>query len=433
MPGKAESKKPKKYKPTKADIYENIAAMINHDSYDPSHTSLEQKFYVTMPEVGSFVLIEEYKPGLARVVPVSYIVSCLIKHLCKYMVGWSIYSLDVADATKAVHYWINCSKPAPSPLLLGQKSSPELCFHRLPWDYENARDPTPFFDEFLNRCTNQQAFACYIGSLFEPNADRSQYFWCWGDGGDGKGTLTTMLSGIFGPTCCSPGVPVGNDKFWTVNLHKKRLAIISECESSSFLTSALFKALTGNDAIQFENKGEKAFSERPEVRFLFSSQHPPHIVRGKAHERRLICSYIAPPILKADGMHGKGEDGVIPYQLMNSLWWAEAPSIIRKCLAVYRVICPTFGPIPTEKEAYEDALSDAETYYDGLFYNYFELEKDSIVRGAVLESILDKRHVSFSEKRHFRNYLRKLHKIEEMRDSKGKYWKGIREKPIPQA
>lgn len=405
--------------------------MLNHNSFDPSHISLAQKFLVTMPEVGSLVLIEEYQPGLARVVPVAYITMCLIKHLTKYLAGWGAYSLDVAEATKAVLFWANFTPPSPSPLIIGQKSDKELCFHRLPWDYENANSPTPYFDEFVSRCTNRTALKCYIGSLFEPNADRSQYLWIYGDGGDGKGTLTTMLSNIFGPVACSPGVPVGNDKFWTSNLHKKRLAIISECETASFLTSAIFKSLTGNDAILFENKGEKAFSEKPEIRFIFSSNHHPQVTRGKAHERRLISCAISPPKLVADGENGKGADGVIPYMIMNSLWWAEAPSIVRKCLQIYRDTCPSYGPIPTDKLAYEEALDDSEVYLDGLFHNYFTLDPNEEVRGAVLEQILDSRRVSYQEKRNFRNYLKNRHGIVHASDVYGKKWKGLKKKSIP--
>ncbi len=342
-----------------------------------------------------------------------------------------MYSLDVAEATKAVLFWANYTPPVPSPLLVGQKSNPELCFHRLPWDYENANDPTPQFDDFVSRCTNKEALKCFIGSLFEPLADRSQYLWIFGDGGDGKGTLTTMLSNIFGPVCCSPGVPVGNDKFWTSNLHKKKLAIISECETASFLTSALFKALTGNDAILFENKGEKAFSEKPEIRFIFTSNNHPYVTRGKAHQRRLISCAISSPVLTPDGKYGKDAQGVIPYRIMNQLWWEEAPSIVNKCLQAYRNACPSFGPIPTSTEAYEEALDDSETYYDGLFHDYFELDPAAVIRGAELERILDSRHVSFSEKRNFRNYLKNKHGLSSSHDMHGKYWKGIKKYVLP--
>lgn len=415
--------KPGQKGPTKADIYRGVAEIINGISQE--HQALAERFFVTVPEPGSFVLIEEYEPKTMRVVNKEHIVSCLIKHLDRHLRGWRTYALDVQNATAAVLYWQNLSAPILSPQIICQKSDHLPAFHRLPWDYDNAQEPTPNFDNFIGRCSNSNALKCFIGSLFEPLSDRSQYVWLQGSGGDGKGTLTTMLASIFGPTFCTPGIPSKGDaaRFWTKQMHKKRLAVISECEDTSFLTSAVFKAITGNDKINFEGKGKDAICEKPIVKVFCTSNNGPQVTRGRDHKRRLISCYVKPATSHVADL--------ISSHIMDACWWNEAPSIINKCIQAYRAACPTFGIIPTDEAAYDEAVEESEIYFDGIFENDFEVEEGAETRGAVLESWLDQKRLGYTSKRDFRKYLERKHGITSLRRTRGIVWISLKKRILP--
>lgn len=411
-----------RYKTPKGEIYRRVALMIQRESTE--HVNLAARFYITTPEVGSQVMIEEHEPGLVRVVNQTHIVAAVLKHLTRHLGAWKEYCLDVDGVKKAVAYWANYTPPVATPKVIAQKSDPELAFHRLPWDFGDVNGLTPFFDDFISRCSNSAALKAFLGSLFEPMSDRSQYVWLYGEGGDGKGTLTTMLYNIFGPVFCTPGVPGNGDgsRFWTIQMHKKRLAVISECEDSKFLQSAMFKLMTGDDAVSFERKGENAFSEKPTVKFLFSSNHHPQITRGRDHQRRLIYCAMSPSKIEV-------KDLISPI-IMNANWWAEAPDIVAKCIAEYKKLCPTMGPIPSDPTSYQEAVNESETYYEALFWNYFQPVKGGKVSGAVMESILDERKLSFSSKRDFRNYIQRAHGIVKKKGGICNYWEGLTKRVI---
>jgi hypothetical protein len=118
---------------------------------------------------------------------------------------------------------------------------------------------------------------------------------------------------------------------------------------------------------------------------------------------------------------------------MDADWWAEAPAIVHHCIKMYRNACPTFGPIPTEDDAYEEALSESEVYFDGMFENFFQVDRYDYIKGSVLEAVLSKCRMTYHEKRLFRDYIKKKYGVEKVRVENAMVWKGLRRKSIDEA
>lgn len=139
-----------------------------------------------------------------------HVVNTLLVYIEDNFKGARQYCLTVKQAKEAVAYWVSVTPSLPAiPKIVAEKDFAGLCFHRLPFNFEREKKPTPIFDEFFSRCTNAKAIKAWIGSLLYDNASRQQYVWLHGEGGDGKGSLTRFLQAILGPSYASTVVPTG--------------------------------------------------------------------------------------------------------------------------------------------------------------------------------------------------------------------------------
>ena len=85
------------------------------------------------------------------------------------------------------------------------KTDSGLCWHRLPFDLEDG--PTPVFDEMFSRIDAPKSVMAWIGSLLDPQADLQQYLWIYGDGQNGKSSLSNFLRKVLGPAHRAEQVP----------------------------------------------------------------------------------------------------------------------------------------------------------------------------------------------------------------------------------
>jgi hypothetical protein len=205
---------------------------------------------------------------------------------------WGHYAAE--DGPKIRKLWL-AKSPARSEKWrpLGWASTGELVLHKVNFDpitlgYETLENLCPTFHEFLSRSENHRALMAFVGSLFDPNSQRQQYVWIYGDGRNGKSSFIRALTSALGPVASYEQVPTDGAKHWTVGLRNKRLVVFADCNNASFVTTGLFKSLTGEDGIRVEPKGKPAYTEDIHAKIMFSSNTKPKISTTPADLERIL-------------------------------------------------------------------------------------------------------------------------------------------------
>lgn len=307
------------------------------------------------------MIVEERAGGVCTYVSVDQVAQVILRYVTDKVMS-AEYAWTWRQAVEAARFWHGYTRPKPRPAPLLWSDEPGLCYHRLPWTRDGASAPTPLWDELLARMSNAQAFRLWVGSLFDPKADLQQYVWLYGQGMNGKGAITRFLELALGPSFSSQQPPGKDDKFWTYGLRSKRLVVFPDCNNTTFVTTGLFKALTGGDAIRLEGKGKDATSARLACKFLFASNERPALSSEKADMRR--------PIYCELGAISSEPDPGYEAKL-----WAEGGAFLRQCVEAYAAACPHGGPVPdvqrdeieglaaTEEEELEVAFNSAFTVH----------------------------------------------------------------------
>lgn len=254
-----------------------------------------------------------------------------------------MYAFTVKQAEACVDYWIDSAKPVPMPKYIAERDDKDLCFHRLSVNFNDTPKDTLVIDEFISRCSNQEAIKLYIGSLLVENSSRTQYLWIYGPGGEGKGTFGRALVGALGSSCITMAVPKTDSQkqFLTYSLKGKRVCLFPECNNYAFPKDALFKQLTGGDNVWFEQKGKMGHSGKINCKFIFLSNEQPGVNGSSANMRRMIYSEVEKPTT------------FYPPNVYDALMAAEIFDFLLKCRTLYIEKYPQGDDI-----TYKDKLTD---------------------------------------------------------------------------
>lgn len=116
-----------------------------------------------------------------------------------------------------------------------------------------------------------------IGSLFYKRQNPRGIFIMVGSGKNGKSVIGKMLNKIIGKdnTSSTSLKSLIDDKFSRVSLMNKALNFCGDIDASYFNESGDFKALTGDDVVRIEFKGENSFDFLNRARLVFSANKLP--------------------------------------------------------------------------------------------------------------------------------------------------------------
>ncbi len=259
------------------------------------------------------------------------------------------------------------------------KSDPCYAFSRCDFDIFDTWQESPTFDQLMANFSNSDAIMAFIGSVFFEESYNQQYVWIHGEGGNGKGSLIRAIQNVFGAAFYSSTyVPTKEDKHWTHELIGKRMVVFPDCNDVSFVTSGLFKSLTGSDVIRVEQKFKDAHNVNINAKFMFHSNRLPKISSSESDKRRLILS------------EAKNDKAFIPNRTFEEMLKQEAPQFISNCIFRYKVACPEFGPIPVDTSSVDLlAIQNEEVIY-GFIEKYFETGESYLTPSATVHEILQK-------------------------------------------
>lgn len=373
-------------------------------------------------------LVEIGESGIVRHVSENQVKDKFIKYCAD--AAMHRYGLTVQNAEQAFRVWKATAN------ILDEKSVADvlfaddsgLCWQRLPWsrlmDWPgDTPSPTPVWDEILGRMSDPEIFLAYIGSMFWPQADRQQYLWITGEGGDGKGSITRALARLFGPVFATLYEPSRDDRFWNYQLIGKRCVVMAESNRTTFVMSAKFKSLTGGDHITIEPKGKDTFSVMPRAKFIVTSNNEPTAARGAANDRRMLLIHLEP--LKANCVRLNDTQ-------YGEMLWDEMPYLVMRAHIAYDRLCPNHGAIVnTEKmkEYQELARSEHEMPYETLFEKYFILDKEDKIKGTDLGKIMAENKKDQFWTRDFYQWMHTKFGIKKIKTRSGVWYQGIKINP----
>lgn len=360
---KSDKKRKKGERTSFQHIMEALAIVLNGKAAAISLPPINERFFTYSPFKDSRILIEEVSPGVMEIASMDRVVRALTRYnqtpeMRKLF--WDELPLPPNKLELVVRHWFNLTEPIPEPKAVSWLDDPTPTFRKLPF----VKNPSPviFPDDFptwtslLARMHESKAFECFIGSLFDPNANHHQYLWLSGAGHDGKSAIGRFLKEILGGAASYLQPPGRDDKFWNSHLLGKRLIIFGDCNNRSFVTSGFFKSLVGRDGITVERKYETPFSFIPNAFYMFFSNETPNISNESADKRRIIpCEFHTP---------GKFELGFEERLLK------EAPFFLAHCVQCYAVHIKS-GAIPVGKESINTMVSFNEEYFEAVFEDNF--------------------------------------------------------------
>lgn len=378
-------KRKTKPKISKVLIYQVLAKVLNRTL---AGEDLGNIYHLAAPADGVFkplVVISPDDPDIVKYVPETAVAADLIKYCETTLADHDDYQLTAREALACVDYWAMSTPPAKAPKAFAWPDEKGLAFTRLPW-HPVADRIAPTWELILQRMSNAEAFKAWIGSLFDEQSYMQQYVWLHGKGNEGKGCINRFLMKVFGPAYCSKQPKERGDKFWTHELLGKRLVVFPDCNDQAFVTSGMFKSLTGGDPIPVEAKGEMSYTTRLNAKYLVFSNEKPCLSSELADRRRIIYCEI--------GARVTADDNLFEQRL-----WEEGGVFLGQCAKAYQKTIG--GVIESDNEAIGDWIETVEMTHAEIFDFYFEkdpLDTDSQQRGLWVTPIALQRVLNLAYK-----------------------------------
>lgn len=295
------SKKKPKIKEIHAQIVE--AMLGNHGRLPP----FPEKLHRWVDHSGSSLPYKEDKQGVVRYVATDYLnhLISLYWDRCQDVLDgyWGSPSAD--DISKVRRLWFAKSKGREErwlTLTFASDKRPALKKVNISsGDHAGIGDMAadayrlcPAWNNLMSRIADHKILMAWIGSLFDPDSQRQQYIWLYGKGGEGKGSLIRAITKILGCAASSETIYDIENRFWTFGIRDRRLVVFPDCDNPDFISTGIFKSLTGEDEIRMEKKAGEIWSQHIDAKFLISSNVKPNISSGNADLRRCLIFNVEP-------------------------------------------------------------------------------------------------------------------------------------------
>jgi hypothetical protein len=251
-----------------------------------------------------------------------------------------------------------------APLLLSDQEPERWCYQRLAFGSEPLHVAPKCFQDLLSRVAVTGAadsVVLWIGSLLDPEADRSQCLTFHGAGRNGKSSLLTALRSVLKASAVGMEASELKDKFAKSKLAGRRLAVFDDNNNTGFMSSGDFKRITGNPYLRVEHKGKDTYETRNHVKMIVAMNRALTLTGDDADLRRSLFVRVGQAdVAELDG--GKG-------QAWEAAMKDAGKDIVRYCYTRYRAHKEATGssliPVPKEclDEVFENsALADARDF-----------------------------------------------------------------------
>lgn len=309
---------------------------------------------------------------------------------------------QAGDLQKA---WIAVAPDVYWPTAFAWKSQNGLTFQRLDFDpnpkvqIDQLAELAPLFYSTIRRIENSLALCQRIGSMMDPEASRKQVIWLFGAPDAGKSAIQAMLQNLIGKAHHAMMSVTGRrSPFWLSSLAGKRLVTESEADPA-FLRTEEFRATTGDDVVQIEQKYQMPRMITLDAMFFFFSNHAPEVANLGEIRNRVIPCWIA-PIPPGDRLDAKE----VQRQLLD-----EREHVLSYCWNVYSQM--RTQTIEFDAARMDDAIESYEQDMISLFERFFLPDPGGHVTVAEFGKVMSYSRVTAEEKRRFRRYLETSHDV----------------------
>ncbi len=346
---------------SKGLLYRAVGLAIDRSEYSLL-PAFPRRFVIVEPAKGIRNVLEvDEETGVCEYIDLAGVRNAILRYVTVTLCGRPGYSWEARQAKDCADHWLALAEPVPEPPAVLWQGEEGLCFNRLPWafapDYEG--DQTPTFNALFSRISNASALIEWVGSLFDPAADRQQYVWLYGQGGDGKGALVRFLKRVLGRAFASKQPPARDEVHWTSGLLGKRLIVFPDANAAGFPASGLFKSLTGGDPVDINPKYKSSYCVELLAKYLFLSNARPLLSSEKADMRRAIyCEFSGGP---------SQIDPTFERKL-----WAEGGAFLSTCINNYQVGYPEHVAIRTDTAELDDWVAVVEEGFEVAFERRLE-------------------------------------------------------------
>lgn len=347
-----------------------------------------------------YVLLRNYDDSVSlyKVTPSNELVSChqksventIAKAIHNHFRDMEFLQLTDSQIDGVARYWEKTTEPIEMPAKIGFADGDGLVMRRVPLVLANG--PTPYWDELMGRVTNSQALMAWFGSLFVDESNRHQYVWLHGGGDDGKGSIARFFKRVLAHLYSSQVPPTFNDRFWTHGIKDARLVVFEDCNNTSFVTSGLFKMLTGGDYVRVEIKGGSVLSLLIKAKYMFLSNEKPDISSERADEKRIIYCTVSP-------FKGAADDKI------ETVLWDEGGAFLYKCLAMYAKMAPEHGRIVTDTTLIGEVVETNEERFSSFLESHFQVGPTYRCLPYIFQDIICKEFKTKKERQDFISYL----------------------------
>ena len=307
------------------------------------------------------------------------------------------YRLTFKQALMVQQAWETFAQEIPWPKPILWRDEKGIAFQRLPFNpnpavtIDTLAEKAPLFWGVLQRMENHLAFAQRLGSLLDPEADRKQAVWVWGEQDAGKSTIQSMLHELI-PNFSIMSTEGRRSGHWKTSLVGARLLTESEADPE-FLKTSEFKALTGEDEFEVNPKFVRPHKVRLDaILFLFSNDAPEIENSGPMRNRVIPCfiSRLDPGVRL-----GRKET--------RRKLQAEREFILQYCWNVYKAMRGT--TIEFDSTRLDAVIEAGEQSWLDIFDRFFVVNPLGFVTAADFGRVCSIVRLSAAEKKVLRRYL----------------------------
>jgi putative DNA primase/helicase len=160
-------------------------------------------------------------------------------------------------------------------------SSEYLFLYKLHVDY-NPAAKCPEYLKWRDETVDQEFHPLIdemMGAILWPDYRIQKAFMLYGPSRTGKGTLIRILEAMIGPENCSHVAlqELASNKFKVANLFGKMLNTFGDLPENVVMDVGYFKALTGEDTVEGEEKFKPAFNFKNTAKLVFSANKLPKL------------------------------------------------------------------------------------------------------------------------------------------------------------
>jgi hypothetical protein len=340
---------------------------------------------------------------------------------CEMLIFAIIKALEKVDKFKSITQANNLAQyyRAMTPPLLEEPPlvsfTSDSCLSFVKIDKDLSQQECPHFKEFLSRCSEPDAVAAYIYSVFERKSDKQQYLWLYGDGQDGKGVLGRLIErALKGTYCTDSSNGSARDAHATSAYLGKRVLCYPDNSNRNLPRTDEFKMITGGDAIKINKKYCQPFTKRLDIKVLVLSNDLPALSSQKSDIRRAIISRVSPFTGRPDSRY---EDRL----------WSEFGAILNYCRSKYQELTTDHSPIQFNTISTMELAKSNEEDYEMIFDEFFSCsDKDALLKPYDFKSaaIEECRRMGVTWK-DFRAWVER-NKVKEKRVDGKRWFKGVK-------